>query len=82
MASLARLLEYSSCGQQARFERFMAQMMYVLAAGKHIDADRTEGFMEQVHEIYANPFEKKRRKDTNNMSAEEIKQYVLNLLEE
>ena len=59
----------------------MAQMMYVLAAGKHIDADRTEGFMEQVHEVYANPFEKKRRK-TNEMSAEEIKQYVLNLLEE
>lgn len=59
----------------------MARLMYVIAAGKHIDEDRTEGFMEQVKEVYANPFEKKRRK-TNDMSAEEIKQYVLDLLEE
>jgi len=65
-------------GQQARFERFAAEMMYILAAGKQIDMDRVRPFAERLDDIYANPFEKKRYQPE---TAEEIKQYILDRLE-
>ena len=55
----------------------MARMMFVLAGGKHIDTDATEGFNVQVDAVYENPFVKKKKQP---MTAEEIKQYVLSLL--
>ena len=64
--------------QSGRFERFVAQMVYILAGGRHIDMDATPGFSAQLDEVYANPFEKKQPMP---QTAEEITSYVLNLVE-
>ena len=77
MWALTMLLEHGALCQQARYERFMARMMFWLAGGKHIDTDATEGFEAQVEAVYANPFEKKKEQP---MTAEEIKLHVLRLL--
>lgn len=75
--ALARLLEREALSQHSRYERFMAQMVYVLAGGKKIDMDVVQGFSGQIEEIYENPFKKKPQP----MTAEEIKNHVLRLLE-
>jgi len=78
--ALGHLLEREALGQGPRYERFMAKMMYIVAGGKHIDMDATDDFSVQVDAAYENPFKKqlqKRQPET----AEEIKQYVLCLLE-
>lgn len=67
-------------GLQARYEMFMARMMYVIASGKHIDDSVTDDFRSQIDAVYKNPFEKKNRK-RQPQTAEEIKQYVLCFLE-
>ena len=64
--------------QQARFERFIAEMAWVIASGQHIDPSRVERFSAQVEEVYKNPFIKQ-----NKMTAEAIKErLVKRLLEE
>lgn len=55
----------------------MARMMYILAAGDHIDKDRTSGFSEDVEEAYRNPFEEKKKEKLE--TAAEIKQHVIDL---
>lgn len=67
-------------GQTARFERFMSRMMFILAAGQHIDPERTEDFSSQVEAAYKNPFEVVQTKRQPH-TAEEIKQYILCKLE-
>ena len=61
-------------GQRARFERFAADMLYVIASGGHIDTDAIKRFGEQLDEIYANPFEKKASE--KKMTAADIKDHV------
>ena len=56
----------------------MASMIYVLAAGKNIDTQKSKTFSEIVDEIYANPFTRKGKE----MTAEEIKAYIVSRLEE
>ena len=73
------LLEHDVLGQRARFERFAADMLYILAAGEHIDANRAERFSVQVDRIYASPFAKAGKQE-NEMSAEEIRQYIIKRL--
>jgi len=63
-------------GQTARFERFAANMLYVLAKGHRIDQEQVEPFGVQLDEIYRNPF----RKPEKEMTAEEIKKHVLDRL--
>lgn len=53
----------------------MAEMIYILASGEHIDADRTERFGAQLEEVFANPFARAQR--SKKMSSTEIKDYVL-----
>ena len=79
--ALQKLLEREMLGQEARYERFMAQMVYILAAGRKIDMERTESFGAQVDQAFKNPFSAKREKEMPRTAAE-IKQYVLKLLEE
>ena len=63
-------------GQRARYERYVADLLYVLASGQHIDEVRTERFSKQIEEIHRNPFEKRESVST----AEQIKNHVLELL--
>ena len=65
-------------GHTARYERFVAQMVYVLAGGKHIDMERVPNFSSQIEEMYENPFAKKAPQP---QTAKEIKEHVLRLLE-
>lgn len=73
MRSLVYLIEHETMGQQARFERFVAEMAHILASGQHIDPDRSEKFSTQLDKVYENPFEKPKKA----MSSSEIKNYVL-----
>lgn len=70
------LLEHDVIGQRARFERFAAEMLYMIAAGARIDTNRVDRFGIQLDEIYRNPFEKKEQP----MTAEEIKRYIIKRL--
>lgn len=56
----------------------MARMMYILAAGDHIDKDRVSGFSEEIEEAYKNPFEETAR-NREPQTAAEIKQHVIDL---
>ena len=78
--ALGKLLEREALGQTARLERFAARLLYIIAAGRHIDTDQTEDFRPQTEAAFENPFEKKRQRRQPE-TAEEIKQYVLCLLE-
>lgn len=71
------LLEHEALGQTARFERFVARLLFTIAAGEHIDKDRSEQFSAQVDAVYANPFKEAEKE----MTAEEIKGYVVHKLE-
>lgn len=57
MEALARLVTHEVLGQHARFERFAAEMLFMIATGNKIDPDRSERFSAQVNEVYRNPFE-------------------------
>ena len=70
------LLQRNILSQQARFERFAANMLFHLAGGEKIDTERTERFGAQVDEIYRNPFEDHGKK-TEQMTAAEIREYTL-----
>ena len=59
--------------QEARFERFAADMLFAIASGIKIDKDKSPRFGQQVDEIYANPFT---RKQNEQMTAAEIKEYI------
>ena len=49
-------------------------MLYFIAAGKHIDTDRTERFGAQVDRIHRNPFKKEKPQPR---TAREIKDYIV-----
>lgn len=59
-------------GPRAKFERYAADMLYVVASKGQLDTDTAKRFGEILEEYYANPFEKKKKK----MSAADIKSYV------
>ena len=65
-------------GQTARFERYITNLLYVVAAGRRIDPDIVEPFIHQVEDVYRNPFKEPEKP----MTAEEIKQYILRRLQE
>ena len=73
MISLQRILEHEILGQRARFERYMAEMAFHVAAGSHIDPERSPRFGEQIEKIYSNPFHTAEEK----MTAEDIRQRTL-----
>lgn len=77
--SLAAILERETLGLHARFERFAAKMLYAIAAGWKIDTERVPQFCEEIEKLYVNPFEKRVPQP---QTAAEIKEYVLNRVEE
>ena len=72
------MLQHEALGPEARFRRYAADLLFVIASGKNIDADRTPRFTEILKEIYQDPFEKKVKKPE---TAEEIKAYIVGKLE-
>ena len=52
----------------------MAELMYVIAAGRRIDTAQTERFGKQIEDLYKSPFK-------HPETAEEIKQRILKRLE-
>ena len=71
-------MEREALGHTARFERFIAKMMYVMAQGAHIDPNVVEGFSADIEAVYKNPFIKQKKQP---QTAAEIKEYVVCLLE-
>lgn len=71
-------MQHETMGQDARFERFVAEILFTIASGVHIDPDLSHRFSEQIDDIYRNPFDQKKKP----MTTEEIKQYILKKLEE
>lgn len=78
LESLGRLLEHEVVGQRARFERYAADMLFMLASGQRVDAEKTPRFVTIVDEIYRNPFVRREKP----MSAEDIRKYTLRKVRE
>lgn len=74
MISLIRLLEREELNQTSRFERYTAELLRIIASGKHIDEDRTPTFGYLVEDLHRNPFEKQKEQPK---TAEDIKAYML-----
>lgn len=68
---------HEAYGPRARFERFAADMLYAIAAKGSIDTDRTKRFGELLEDVYRNPFDKEKAAPAKNMSASEIKDYLV-----
>lgn len=76
--ALRAILEHEALGQRARFERYAADMLFAIASGTKIDAERSPRFTFHVEEVWKNPFEKKTDEP---MTAEEIKAHILQKIE-
>ena len=55
-------------------------MVYILASGRNIDAERVEPFSKQLDRIYENPF--KTNADKNLQTADEIKDHIMGKINE
>ena len=64
-------------GQTARFERFAADMLYMIASGRKYDMDAVEMFGKQVDEVWKNPFGGKEHK----LTTEEIVNGIIGKLQ-
>ena len=78
MRALNDILEHEVLGQTARYERFMADLMFFVASGKHIDPEKSPRFAEQVEKVYSNSFKKPQKPRT----AAEVKEYILSRIRE
>lgn len=74
MRSLINLVTREATGPLAMFERFSAEMLYVIASGDHIDKDRVERFGARLERYFANPFES--LTPEKKMTAADIKDHV------
>ena len=70
---------HEALGPRARFERYAADMLYMIAAGIKIDTKRSEKFSKQIDEIYRNPFVKVEKKPE---TKEDIVDYIYRKVEE
>lgn len=60
MKALARLLEHEVMGEKARFMRYTAQCLWIMAIGKQADQTLFRPYSETVFDdVYRNPFMKK-----------------------
>ena len=73
MRALIDLIVYDVGGHEARFERYAADMLYVIASGNRLDTDKAERFGKILEDVYRNPFEKAKKL----MTASEIKEYLI-----
>ena len=78
MKALGYILHHETFGQRARYERFIADLLFVMASGNHIDESKSKRFGDIVDQVYKNPYAKAPKE----MTAEEIKQYIVQRLED
>ena len=79
MKALEDLLMHEALGPRARFERYAADMLYMIAAGIKIDTKRSEKFSKQIDEIYRDPFVIVQKKPE---TKEDIVDYIYRKVEE
>ena len=68
------LIVYDVNGHRARFERYAADMLYVIASGNKLDTDKAERFSEILEDAYKSPFVRRKSKLR---TAAEIKEYLI-----
>ena len=64
-------------GEEARFRRYAAQMLRIIAADRKLDYDGSASFGDQMDAVYANPFE---TKENEELTTEQIVNRVLEKL--
>lgn len=78
MRALAELLKHEVLGQRARYERYTADLLYMIAAGVKIDTSKVERFGTIVDKVYENPFIVSKEPKT----AAEVKQYLIGKIDQ
>ena len=58
LTALVRIMSHTVNGPEARFQRYAARMLWVMASGQHIDPKQSRTFADELEEVYKNPFEK------------------------
>jgi len=76
---LVDLIVYDVNGHRARFERYAADMLYVIASGNKLDTDKAERFGIVLEDFYRSPFSHKTGKLK---TAADIKAYLLQKIDE
>ena len=56
MRAMIDLITYEVAGPRARYERYTADMLYIMAAGERLDTDKAERFGTILEGVYRNPF--------------------------
>lgn len=79
LTALWHLIEHDANGHAARFERFVASMLHVIASGEKIDKARTPTYGQILEELYENPFKRKKKRKQPETAAE-IKDYICGLV--
>ena len=79
LRALQQILHHMVHGEQARFQRFVADKLFWIAAGKKIDANKSERFGRQLEDIYRNPF---KPRPAGPQTRQEIEQYIIKRLTE
>lgn len=77
--ALAQIMAHEILGPEARFRRHAARLLYVIAAGRHIDPQQCTSYAQELDEVYRNPFEAAPKQD---MPLKDIKQRLLEQLKE
>lgn len=71
--ALTRLVIREVDGPRAKFERYAADMLYIIASKAQLDTDVARKFGDILDAYYGNPFEKKKKK----MTAAEAKDHIV-----
>lgn len=56
LKALAALLEYDVLGEDKRWMRYTANLLWIIAAGRKINGESVELFTAQMDEIYKSPW--------------------------
>ena len=73
MRALTELLKHEVLGQRARYERYTADLLYMIAAGMKIDTNKVERFGALVDMVYGDPFKEPEKP----MSAADVKRHLI-----
>lgn len=58
--SLFMLLSHHSTGPEARWRRYTADLLRVIASGMRIDPERSHSYEDILKEVYSDPFVKRK----------------------
>ena len=77
LRALAELLKHEVLGQRARYERYTADLLYMIAAGMKIDTNKVERFGALVDRVYMDPFKGPEKP----MTAADVKQHLIDKID-